>query len=147
MSSEEVFCLELGRSRRDVTYDCKLTLTQIVLENLVPLLCFAVYMRKVGRPARMGLNLYPCSCAMFPHGSHTCLSCFFLPPPPPLFCPLYVSLLYPPGYLPGQYYGNLPFFFGLATVYLALGIVWMVVCMLYIKVRGRQAQSARRSAR
>ncbi|CAM9130644.1 unnamed protein product, partial [Hapterophycus canaliculatus] len=39
----------------------------------------------------------------------------------------------PAGYLPGQYYGNLPFFFCLASVYLALGVVWMVVCMLYIK--------------
>ncbi len=39
------------------------------------------------------------------------------------------------GYLPGEYYGYLPFFFGLATVYVGLGVVWMVVCMTYIKVK------------
>lgn len=39
------------------------------------------------------------------------------------------------GYLPGEDYGYLPFFFGLAVVYLALGVTWMIVCMAYIKVR------------
>lgn len=39
------------------------------------------------------------------------------------------------GYLPGEDYGYLPFFFGLAVVYLALGVAWMIVCMAYIKVR------------
>lgn len=38
------------------------------------------------------------------------------------------------GYLPGEDYGYLPFFFGLAVVYLALGVTWMIVCMAYIKV-------------
>lgn len=39
------------------------------------------------------------------------------------------------GYLPGEAYGYLPLFFTLAVVYLCLGIVWMVVCMAYIKVK------------
>ena len=40
------------------------------------------------------------------------------------------------GYLPGEAYGDLPFFFVLAIFYLAMGIVWMVLCMIYIKVGG-----------
>ncbi|CAM9758319.1 unnamed protein product [Ascophyllum nodosum] len=39
----------------------------------------------------------------------------------------------PYGYLPGEAYGDLPFFFGMSVAYLALGIVWMVLCMAYIK--------------
>eukprot|EP00903_Cladosiphon_okamuranus_P006662 g6504.t1 len=39
----------------------------------------------------------------------------------------------PYGYLPGEEYGYLPFFFGLAAVYLALGVTWMIICMAYIK--------------
>ncbi|CAM9521156.1 unnamed protein product, partial [Laminaria digitata] len=39
----------------------------------------------------------------------------------------------PHGYLPGEAYGCLPFFFVLAVFYLAMGIVWMVLCMVYVK--------------
>lgn len=39
----------------------------------------------------------------------------------------------PYGYLPGEVYGCLPFFFFLAVFYLVLGVVWMVLCMTYIK--------------
>lgn len=39
----------------------------------------------------------------------------------------------PYGYLPGEVYGCLPFFFVLAVFYLGMGIVWMTLCMIYIK--------------
>lgn len=39
------------------------------------------------------------------------------------------------GYLPGEVYGCLPFFFFLAVVYLVVGVVWMIMCMTYIKAR------------
>ncbi|CAM9275799.1 unnamed protein product [Pylaiella littoralis] len=39
----------------------------------------------------------------------------------------------PYGYLPGEAYGCLPFFFGLAAFYLALGVLWTFVCMAWIK--------------
>ncbi|CBJ28894.1 Similar to G-protein coupled receptors [Ectocarpus siliculosus] len=39
----------------------------------------------------------------------------------------------PYGYLPGTSYGDLPFFFCLAIVYLSLGVIWMIVCMVNIK--------------
>lgn len=47
------------------------------------------------------------------------------------------------GYLPGELYGDLPFFFALSVVYLALGVAWMIVCMLYVKVRACAGSSVR----
>lgn len=35
------------------------------------------------------------------------------------------------GYLPGDMFGNLPFYGGLSLVYAIVGIIWMVICVIY----------------
>lgn len=50
-----------------------------------------------------------------------------------------------PGYIPGEMYGCLPFFFFLAVTYLTLGVVWMGLSMAYIKVTDPQSLVPRTS--